>query len=74
MRYGPRVDREPELYAKASSLAVVALGYTTSKRDVLVADQDPLAWWELTDAIVKLAKWFKAPKPSAPAAPGGKDE
>lgn len=63
----PITDREVELYSKAGALARVAMGKTELRRgrgwgrkaQTWIADDDPLAWWCLTEGIVKIAKEYR---------------
>jgi len=61
------MTREQELYAKAGELARIAMGREKWGRGrgthrYWVADEDPLAWWELTECIASIAMWFRDPK------------
>lgn len=50
--------RDVDLYAKAGEIAYRAMG-THGKDGTRNADEDPLAWWCLTEWIVSLAKEHK---------------
>ena len=50
------IDLDTQLYAKAGDLARLAMGKEKKRFN---SDQDPLAWWALTEAIVDIAKWCR---------------
>ena len=53
---------DTELYSDAARLALIALGRTVGRRGRprrWVAQDDPLAHWELTERIVELARSTK---------------
>jgi hypothetical protein len=52
-----------ELHARAGYLARMAMGYEKRnglEKRRLKADEDPLAWWCLTETIVDFAKWAES--------------
>lgn len=57
-----------ETYGRASVLAFHAMGFERNgrrgraSRKVYRADEDPLAWWCLTEAIVALSRPHHAPE------------
>lgn len=54
-------ESEQRLYHEAAKLARAAMGKrmvgnTRARHEVIAADEDPAAWWELTEGIVSIAQ------------------